>query len=210
MPGKILPIVEGYSEVEAVPLLLRRLLERLERPDVQVARPFRVSRLGVVREGQIERAILQGVRDRGEVTAVLVILDADDDDPAELEATLLSRCRRVVSLPVAVVAAHRELEAWFLGSKDALRNVCGIKADANAPPNPESIRGAKERLTSNMVGGRRYLEVTDQPVMAVRMDLDLAGRRCPSFQRLAAELERILAGSGGEDPLQGGSGHGTS
>lgn len=207
MPGKILPIVEGYSEVEAVPLLLRRLLILLERPEIQIARPFRVSRLGVVREGEIERAVLQGIRDRGQVTAILVILDSDDDDPAALEASLLGRCRRTVSLPVAVVAARRELESWFLGSKDSLRNVCGIKADANAPDNPESIRGAKERLTRNMGGGRRYLEVTDQPVLAVRMDLALARQRCLSFQRLVTELERILAES---SPLPAIPPHGTS
>lgn len=43
-----------------------------------------------------------------------------------------------------------------------------------------------------MVGNRRYVEVVDQPVLAARMDLDLARERCPSFQRLIAGLERIL------------------
>lgn len=44
-----------------------------------------------------------------------------------------------------------------------------------------------------MEGSRRYLEIADQPVFAARMDLDLAVRRCLSFQRLVTELERILA-----------------
>ncbi|HEV2851278.1 MAG TPA: DUF4276 family protein [Thermoanaerobaculia bacterium] len=189
----LLPIVEGHSEEEAVPVLLRRLLARLERPEVQVARPFRVSRYKMVRPGEIERAVVQGIRDRNGVGAVLVILDADDDDPFLLEATLLERCRKANSLSTAVVAACRELEAWFLGSKDALRGVCGIRLDANAPPNPESIRDAKGRLTSNMAGSRRYLEVADQPVLAARMDLDLALQRSLSFQRLVSELERILS-----------------
>jgi hypothetical protein len=195
MSQAILPIVEGHSEAEAVPVLLRRLLVRLECPEVQIARPFRVSRLKMVRPGEIERAVLQGVRDRGKVTSVLVILDSDDDDPAQLEKLLTGRCQQTISLPVAVVAARRELESWFLGSKDSLRNVRGIRADAKAPDDPESIRGAKERLTRNMKAGRRYLEVDDQPVFAARMDLDLALGRCLSFQRLATELERILAAS---------------
>ena len=50
----ILPIVEGFSEVQAVPVLLRRLLVRLGREDVQIARPFRVSRLKVVRPGELD------------------------------------------------------------------------------------------------------------------------------------------------------------
>ncbi|HTG32789.1 MAG TPA: DUF4276 family protein [Thermoanaerobaculia bacterium] len=191
----ILPIVEGHSEEGAVPVLLRRLLPQLGRPEIQVARPFRVSRLKMVRPGEIERAIVQGIRDRRDVAAVLVILDADDDDPLGLEASLLERCRTASPLPSAVVAACREFEAWFLGSKDSLRGVCGIRPDANAPDSPESIRDAKGRLTSNMAGSRRYLEVADQPVFAARMDLDLALRRCLSFQRLATKLERILAAS---------------
>ena len=191
----ILPIVEGHSEEEAVPVLLRRLLSQLGRPEIQVARPFRVSRLKMVRPGEIERAIVQGIRDRRGVAAILVILDADDDDPLGLETALLERCRTASPLPSAVVAACREFEAWFLGSKDSLRGVCGIRPDANAPDGPEAIRDAKGRLTSNMAGNRRYLEVADQPVFAARMDLDLALRRCLSFQRLATELERILAAS---------------
>lgn len=86
-------------------------------------------------------------------------------------------------------------EAWFLGSKDSLRGVCGIRTDANAPEGPETIRGAKERLSRNMEGGRRYIEVVDQPVLAARMDLDLARQRCLSFRRLITGLERILAES---------------
>ena len=191
----ILPIVEGHSEEGAVPVLLRRLLSQLERPEIQVARPFRVSRLKMVRPGEIERAIVQGIRDRRGVAAILVILDADDDDPLGLEASLLERCRTASPLPSGVVAACREFEAWFLGSKDSLRGICGIRPDANAPDGPESIRDAKGRLTSNMAGNRRYLEVVDQPVFAAKMDLDLVLRRCLSFQRLTTELERILAAS---------------
>lgn len=195
MSRAILPVVEGYSEVEAVPVLLRRLLERLGRSEIQIARPFRVSRLKMVRPGEIERAVQQGIRSRDGIVGVLVILDSDDDDPESLETSLLHRCRQAIHLPVGVVAARRELEGWFLGSKDSLRGVCGIRENANAPKGPETIRGAKERLTRNMEGNRRYLEVDDQPVMAARMDLDLALQRCVSFRRLDEELERILAES---------------
>jgi hypothetical protein len=193
--GTLLPIVEGHSEESAVPVLLRRFLVRLNRPEIQVARPFRVSRLKMVRPGEIERAIVQGIRDRRDVGAILVILDSDDDEPLRLETALLERCLKASPLPSAVVAACREFEAWFLGSKDSLRGVCGIRPGANAPDGPEAIRDAKGRLTSNMEEGRRYLEVDDQPVLAARMDLDLALRRCLSFQRLATALERILATS---------------
>lgn len=37
MRGAILPIAEGQSEVQAVPILLRRLLERLDQPKLAAA-----------------------------------------------------------------------------------------------------------------------------------------------------------------------------
>jgi hypothetical protein len=200
MRPTILPIVEGQSEVQAIPVLLRRLLERLGRTDAGVAQPFRVKRTQAVRPGEIERAVDQGIRARGDVTAILVVLDADDDSPERLEASLLARCQAATHLPCAVVAATSELEAWFLGSKDALRGVCGIRQTANAPDHPEEIRGAKERLSRNMEG-RRYVPVIDQPRLAARMDLELTLQRCASFSRLATALERLLLESG-----QGASG----
>ena len=191
MTGKILPIVEGQSEEAGVPVLLRRLLHSLGFYEVEVALPWRVSRTRMLRSGEIERAIALGMRERGEVTAVLVILDADDDDADTLEASLLERCRKAVPLPTGVVAARRELEAWFLGSKDSLRGVRSIRATANAPDRPEEIRGTKERLSRNMEGGRVYNAVHDQAAFAARMDLDLARQRCASFRRLVSEVERI-------------------
>jgi hypothetical protein len=204
MTGTILPIVEGESEDEAVPVLLRRLLDRLGRWDVPVARSFRLSRTKMVRKGELERAVIQGLRSRPDISGVLVILDADDDEPGPLEALLLERCRAITPLPTAVVAATRELEAWFLGSKDSLRGVRGIKPDAKAPNDPEAIRGAKERLSRNMIG-RHYLPVDDQPAFAARMDLELAQQRCASFRRLATGLEKILS----ESSRAPGSSHGT-
>ncbi len=192
MNRAILPIVEGHSEIPAIPVLLRRLLARVDRSDIAVAPPFRVGRHRILCTGELERALIQGVRSRRGTVAVLVVLDADDDDPARLETTLLERCRATTPLPAAVVAATREFEAWFLGSKDSLRGVRGIREDARAPEHPESIRGAKQRLTSNMVGRRKYLERDDAPAFAAQMDLDLAIRRCASFRRLTACLEEIL------------------
>src|SRR5829696_9022736 len=103
MPGTIVPVVEGQSEVLAFGELLRRLLYRLEVYDVTVAQPFRVPRSRVVREGEVERAVRMAVAARDGATAVLVVLDADDDCPARLGPSLLARCRRATHLPVGLV-----------------------------------------------------------------------------------------------------------
>ena len=191
MTRSIAPIVEGQSEVESVPILLRRILyESLDIPNVQVAHPFRVKRNRVVRVGELERAIEMTLKTRAGVEAVLVVLDADDDCPARLGPALKERAERASAKPAAVVFAKHELEAWFLGAKESLRGVRGIAPDAAPPTQPENIRGAKERLSRNMRNGR-YLEVDDQSAFAERMNFEAATRACPSFARLVRVVEEL-------------------
>ncbi len=189
----ILPIVEGQSEVESVPILLHRICVQMQAFNIQIARPYRVKRNKVVKAGELERAIEQGIRDRSNIGAILLLLDAEDDCPVELAPKLLERCGKTTHLPVAVVFANMELEGWFLGGKESLRGVRGIKPDADAPANPESIRGAKERLSKNMEHGRRYLEVDDQPAFALQLDFELTRSRCPSFQKFLTEAQHLFS-----------------
>jgi hypothetical protein len=189
----IASVVEGPSEVESIPILLRRLLVKFGAAQIKPVRPFRVKRNRVVREGELERTLQQVVLDRENVGCILVILDADDDCPAQLGPSLLERCRQATKLPVAVILATRELEAWFLGAKESLVGIRDIRADAVAPDEPERVRGAKERLSQNMRGGRRYLEVDDQAALAERMDLEMACQRCPSFDKFVRDVGRLVA-----------------
>lgn len=99
----IVPIVEGHAEVESIPVLLRRLLVHMDVHHIQVTRPFRVKRNRIVRQGEIERAVKQAVRDRQSVKCILVLLDADDDCPAKLAVSLLKRAKAATHLPIAVV-----------------------------------------------------------------------------------------------------------
>ena len=188
----IAAIIEGYAEVEAVPILLRRIFHELGVSDIQVARPFRVKRNRVVKPGELERAISQSIRDRTDVGGIMVLIDSDDDCPAKLAPQLLVRATNATQLPVAVVLANREFECWFLGSKVSLRGISGIRNDAIAPVDPENIRGAKEHLTRNMGRGRRYLEVDDQATFAKKFDLSEARRTCTSFDKCFRETERLL------------------
>ena len=188
----ILPIVEGHSEVESVPILMRRIQEQMQAFHIRIARPFRIKRNKVVLTGELERAIKQGVKDRGNVGAILVLLDAEDDCPAKLAPELIQRCRQTTHLPVSVVLANIEIEAWFLGGKESLRGACGIKSDAIAPSNPESIRGAKEQISINMEHGRRYLQTDDQPRLAANVDLNLIRGRCPSFDKFFREVQNLI------------------
>jgi len=177
----IVSIVEGFAETESLPILLRRM-------GADPARPFRVKRNKVVKPGELERAVIQAMRDRVGATAVVVLLDADDDCPAQLAPALLARARSVTPLPVSVVFAVRELEAWFLGSIESLRGHRGIAADASWNGDPETPRGAKGRVESMMID-RTYLDTDDQPALMAKLDIEAARLRCPSLDKLLRDLE---------------------
>ena len=191
-PTAIVPIVEGQSEVKSVGPLLRRIMhERLRFFDIEIARPFRVSRNKVTQSDELERAIRTAILDRTNASAILILLDAHDDPPCVLGPNLEHRASLVTQLPTSVVLATREFEAWFLGAKESLRGERGIKRDAVNLSYPESISGAKEHLLQNMERGCHYVEVDDQPALAARMDLEMARRNCPSFDKLVREVERL-------------------
>jgi hypothetical protein len=60
-------------------------------------------------------------------------------------------------------------------------------------PDSEELRDAKGRLTANMLNGRRYLEVADQPAFAAVLDLDLAEAHSRSFRKLVADTRDLVA-----------------
>jgi hypothetical protein len=190
---KLVCIVEGHGEVDAVPLLVRRLTLAI-RPglSLQIEQPLRVSRNKLVKPRELERTVELAGRRVGPQGAVLLLLDSDDECPAHLAPTLLSRARNTRSdLAIGVVLAKREFEAWFLAAAESLRGKRGLSPSLKAPEDPESIRGAKEWLTAHMEPGRRYVETLDQPALAAIFDLELA-RRASSFDKLYREVASFL------------------
>lgn len=186
-------IVEGHGEVGAVPLLVRRLAQAIQ-PGlaVQIESPLRVPRSRLVKPHELERAVELAGRRAGPQGAVLVVLDSDDECPASLAPSLLTRALRARSdLAVGVVLAKREFEAWFLAAAESLRGKRGLSASLSAPEDPESIRGAKEWLTAHMEPGRKYVETLDQPALAATFDLELA-RRAPSFDKLYRQVAALI------------------
>lgn len=192
--AKMACIVEGHGEVHAVPILVRRIAQEFD-PGfvVEVLPPLRVSRSRLVKkDGELERSVELAARKTGGRGAILLLLDSDDDCPAEQGPQMLSRARQQRSdLPVAVVLAKREFEAWFLAAAESLVGHRGLRSDLVAPPDPESVRGAKEWLTSKMSRGSRYGEVLDQPALTAVFDL-VAARRSDSFDKCYREIWRLL------------------
>ena len=204
MTVKIGCIVEGHGDVVAVPLLIRRIAAELH-PDlvIEMPRPIRVQRNQVVQADKLERRVELAAQRIGGQGAIFILLDADNACPAQLGPELLNRASQVRSdLPIAVVLAKYEFEAWFLASAESLRGQRGLRDNIQPPNDPETIRGAKEWLTHRMEGSRTYSETHDQPALAALFDIDKA-RQVDSFDKCYREIVRLLEElQKASDPIQ--------
>ena len=86
----IAPIVEGHGEETAVPELIRRIAYEIGVFDVKVAKAIRVHRGALVNRSELERAVRLA---SFKAAAVLVLLDADGDCPAQLGPRLQLRAK---------------------------------------------------------------------------------------------------------------------
>lgn len=192
MPVKIGCIVEGQGDVEAVPVLIRRVAADLYPELPIITHPIRVNRNRIVKVDNLEETIDVASRKVGRGGAIFILLDSDDDCPAKLGPELLQQVVNIRSdLPIAVVLAKCEFEAWFLAAAESLRGLRGLKNEIQSPSNPEGIRDAKGWLSSQMEGNRTYDEVDDQPALTARFDLEKA-RQASSFDKCYRDIVRLL------------------
>jgi hypothetical protein len=191
----IAAIVEGAGEVAALPILLRRI-NGWRTPDVllQAPRPIRVHRDRFLnRDDEFRRHLLLAAAKCGETGWILVLLDADDNCPAELGKTIQRRAETYVPhRRVSVVLANREYEAWFIAAAESLASQRGFAYKPADAIDAEATRDAKGWIKAHM-GHGRYQETTDQPAFSACLDLHQAFGRSRSFQKLCSEWERQMA-----------------
>ena len=188
-------IVEGHGEVQAVPVLLRRIATEIDAEcHLEIPPPIRAKRQRLVKEntGELQRSLELALRKTPFPRAVLILIDADEDCPAELGPKLLQSAKKLRSdAIVSVVIAKMEFEAWFLAAFPSLSGKRGLKNELPAISNPEDIRDAKKTITGFMEKNRAYSETNDQAAFAAGFDCHLA--RCSvSFNKFWCEVERLL------------------
>ena len=184
-------ICEGHGEVQAVPLLLRRIQQELDPTlDLRIPPLVRIGRQKLVKPGELEGTVEQWARRLQPPRAILILIDADDDCPARLGPALLERAEQArPDVPLGLVLAKREFEAWFLAAIESLRGKRGVAENCPAVPEPESIRGAKEELGRCMGA---YSPTIDQPALAAIFDMQCARERSDSFDKCWREVERLF------------------
>jgi len=189
-------IVEGEGEKQALPLLIRRIVAEIDpslfvRVSVAVAWP----KSRIVKRDRLNQAVDIAARGLTGPGALLILVDADDDCPADLGPRLLRWASLARSdLPVAAVVANREYEAWFLAAAESLRGHRELVDEIEAPSDPEGVAGAKESLSlSRHFRARQpYSPTRHQASFSAVFDLELARRRAPSFEKLCRDVRRLV------------------
>lgn len=194
----VVSIVEGDGEVAALPVLLRRVGEWLtpERFFVIVP-PIRVRRDRFLnKDEEFKRTLALAAAKCNEDGWILILLDADDDCPAQFGQTVLRRAQECIThRRVSVVFANREYEAWFVGAASSLDGKRGFAFLGKDSDRCDSIRGAKEWMSQHIPAGR-YREITDQPAFSALVDLNLVHENSRSFKKLCAEWVKNMHSEG--------------
>src|SRR5437763_859272 len=146
-------VIEGQGEVAAIPLLIRRICnETFGVFALRTARPVRITKSRLVRPGEFERAIKLAQSTNQPHGPVLVVLDADEDCPATLGPSLKLRALACAQpQDISIIIPKYEFETWFLRAAESLGGLRGLVEGIVPPQDPETIRGAKEWLTRNMI-----------------------------------------------------------
>ena len=202
MTFRWVPVVEGGGEVDALPVLLRRVATWLA-PELHVAvqRPIRTPRDRFLNREEERKKVLGYAAlscsvAREDAARILVLLDADDDCPAERGPALQAECERIVGerASVSVVLANREYEAWFLASCETLQGVRHFDLkrlrqhwNEKDPDTPRNAKGMIDKATGN-----RYGEVADQAALSARIDPIRAAQTSRSFRKLIDECRSAL------------------
>ena len=186
----IMALVEGQGDELAVPTLIDKILNDLNRWDWYPGRPTRVRSLGKLRKEL--RWYLSRTAKRKNCAALLILLDSDDSCPKEEAQKLAEEIRPLnLPVPVAIVFANREYEAWFLASLASIAGHYGLPANVVYEGDVATI-DAKGWLKARMEQNKEYTPTSHQKRFTSLIDIELAHENSRSFQRLYHAIEQLL------------------
>ena len=196
---RVVPIVEGHGDYQAVRTLLYRIwTELLGGQHMDVLRPIRQPRSKLVQTDGLHKAVdlavskLLHAGPPGDPQLVLLLIDAHEACPAQLGPQLLARAREHrKDADLSCVLAKTEYETWFVAAAESLHDYLELGPNDVVPEAPEDS-GAGKAWIDRHFKGTKYSETVDQPAMTAKLDLAKCRRRSPSFDKLCRELEKRL------------------
>ncbi|MBS4097178.1 MAG: DUF4276 family protein [Sulfuricella sp.] len=190
---RLLPIVEGDGDLKAVPVLLRRLLERHGLYEVELLHPQKRGELPKV-SANFDNYFRMAIKENA---AILWVLDFDCDFcrcPFE-EAEKLYRRAQVIRAgwPFKMAFLSLEFESLFLAEKQAATAVLKLPANTVFPGNPEvTPRDAKGWLSEAQPKGFAYKPTVHQDKIAARLDLDTLRAVSSDFRHMEKALLQLV------------------
>lgn len=189
----LLPIVEGQGDMQAVPVLLRRILENHGHADVKVLPPHKRGDLPKIK-ANFENYFKIAIKENA---AIICIIDFDCATcvcVAEEAAQLHLRAEAIYpGKPFKVAFMVKEFETLFLAEPDAtLRVLKEIQKSTAFPENPEAIRGAKEWLSKAMPSGYAYKETVHQVKLSAAVDLNRLRSSSASYRHLEKSVLSLV------------------
>lgn len=188
MPShKLHLIVEGPGDKEAVPLLVRRILQAHQLHHVELTTPQVSGGLLVTRKRFIDRwpyALMKKC-------PILWVLDCEDScvvDEARTFEKAIHELGRHDAQPTKFAFFYREMETLFLAEEKALRNFYGLKPEIQISPQVILRRNAKGEISKLLPAHRAYKETTDQAKIAAKLDLE----QCRKVSRDFRHLEKAV------------------
>lgn len=200
----IVAVVEGHGDATAVPAMVRNWLKLRRFTNFLVKEPaVRAAGASALKVGADARSGL-GIEHyvtlalAAEPDAILVVLDADEEclerqGGRQLGPELLARAEAVAgSVPVGVVVANREFEAWFLADYAAFkRQGLFVSQEFVITSDIEYLPGCKGKVARLL--GQKYEETLHQRKLAAAMSFSRgAMRHSSSYQKLLRTLEYLI------------------
>ncbi len=192
---RVAAIVEGHGECAAVRLLLTRIWQELLGGEcIDVLQPIRQKRHKLAKQNELGKAVQLAAMKLAVApgvlmpSAILILVDADEDLPCRLAPELLGWAKTARSdVDTICIIANVAYETWFIAAAESLRDYLNLPGVEEIPVAPEQQRLGKGWIKRHFKGAK-YSETQDQPSMTAKMDMAMCRSRSPSFDKLCREL----------------------
>lgn len=193
-------LVEGDGDREAVPVLVRRIVQATGTYSINPAsNPIRCGDLPKIsRPGELEKFATYACR-RSDGDSVLLVVDCEDDCPREVVESFEKRLTEIAERfqkKVATALMYREFESILLhdipGLAQRYPELGWDLSRHRADQDWSALRGAKEYL-SGLMSGYTYKPTRDQAAFTAAIELDRIRDQCRPVEHLFSTLNWLIS-----------------
>lgn len=171
--------VEGKSDKDAIPQLIRRLLD----PSPGIV-PRTIHRGEMFAPQKVKPYVEALLKQHQDIEKVIVCVDSECTAPEEIweEASKVERALNEMGLPVKYAVVVHALEGWLAADSNALGRVLGRQVRIRR--NLEEVCKPAEFLADVFARhGKGFQKTRHDPLIAGHADPNKIAERSPSFQR---------------------------